>query len=263
MKIKLIDRWALVTGASSGIGESIARELAARGCHLFLVARRESRLRDLAAELSGKHRIQVRLAAMDLSVPGAADALLAAIEGLPVSVLVNNAGFAATGLFEAIPRPTVTSMIDLNVKFLTELTQRMLPALKAHPRGAAILNVGSIAGYQGVINMAAYAATKAYVNNLTEGLNWELRDTNVHATCLAPGKTASEFFEVAGMSGTGMARSGLMSSEAVARQAVMALEKGKPAIVTGWLNKLMVFSLRLSPRGMVRGVITRMFRDLA
>ncbi len=263
MKMELKGRWALVTGASSGIGEEIARELAARGCHLVIVARREARLAELAKKLSAEHGVEVKPLAMDLAPPGAAEKLTSAVEGLGVSILVNNAGFAATGVFETIAWQTISSMIDLNVRFLTELTMRLLPALKAHPDGAGILNVGSIAGYQGVTNMAAYAATKAFVNNLTEGLNWELRGAKVHATCLAPGKTASEFFEVAGMTDTSMARSRLMSSRAVARLGVDALQKGKPKVVTGLMNKLMVFSLRFSPRSMVRTVITRMFRDLA
>ena len=263
MGFRLKNRWAVITGASSGIGLALARELAARGCHLFLTARRESLLREHAEALGKKHKVEVAFAALDLAEAGAASRLLTHLKPYPISILINNAGFARSGLYEKESWPEVSRMIDLNVKFLSEFTLLMLEPLRNFAGPARILNVGSVAGYQGVTNMVPYAATKAFVNHFSEGLNWELRGTNVTVTCMRPGKTASEFFEVAGMTGSKLTRSGVMSSEAVAKQGIRAMIKGKPHVVTGWVNKVMVFSLRLSPRDMVRRVITGMFRDLA
>ncbi len=262
MGFTLRGRWAVVTGASAGIGRAIARELAARGCHLFLVARRDHLLQELAVELISNYAIEVKWYALDLGSTHAADLLFEQAVRHPISLVINNAGFAVAGPFDASDWSKTSQMIELNIRFLTHFCYRMLPHLRALAEGGRILNVGSIAGYQGVPNMAAYAASKAYVNHFSEGLNWELRGTKIAVTCLEPGQTASEFFEVAGIHDTQMANTLLLSCEAVACQGIDAMIKGKPRHVAGWLNKLLIFSLRFSPRSMVRMVISRLFKDM-
>ena len=263
MAFSLKDRWAVVTGASTGIGKAIAEKLAARGCHLFLVARRERLLEDLASGLSSEYGIRAEWRALDLTSADTARILAERLEAFPVSIVVNNAGIAVAGSFDKAKPGDLSKMIDLNIRFVTEFCRVMLEPLKRRPEGARILNVGSITGYQGIPNMAAYAATKAYINNFSEGLNWELRGTGVVVTCLQPGQTSSEFFEVAGVADAHMANTGLLTPGEVARQGVAAMVKGRPRRVTGWVNRIRVFGLRFSPRGVVRLVITRMFRDMA
>jgi len=177
-------------------------------------------------------------------------------------VIVNNAGFPVTGSFACNDADLLRRMIDLNVAFPVAFTRLMLPRLLALPAGGAILNVGSVTGYQGVVNMAAYAATKAFINNFSEGLNWELRGSRVSVSCLQPAQTQSEFFQVAGCEGAKMANQGLSSPAQVARAGVDLMVRGRPKTVVGLTNKIRVFCLRLSPRWLVRLVITRMFADM-
>jgi len=259
-RFELKNRWAVVTGASSGIGKALAQELAERGCCLVLTARREQRLAELAAELNARFGVKTTWRALDLTEPNAAAELAGSLESKPISILVNNAGVALSGPFQEADR--LAAMIALNTVFLTDFTRRMLPRLLARSDGARILNVGSIAGCQGVPYMAAYAATKAFVNNFSEGLDWELRGSSVGVACLMPGQTATEFFEAAAMTHANVAKSGLMSAQAVARVGVKALIAGRGGHVAGWFNKFRVFSLRLTPRWLVRLVITWLFRDL-
>ena len=262
MSFSVKDQWAVVTGASSGIGKAIATELAQRGCNLVIVARRENLLQALAQQLANTHGVRVEAIPLDLTAADAAETLAAKIETLPVTILVNNAGFAVLGAFEAGDREQYMRMIQLNIAFLTRFTHIMLPRLLAEKRPTRILNVGSVAGHQGVPNMAAYAATKAYVNHFSEGLNWELRGTPVTVCSVEPGQTASEFFESAGVTDAFMARFALLQSETVARAGVGAIISGKPRTVVGGLNKMLVFGLRIFPRWMVRLVVSKMFADM-
>ncbi|CAM2008373.1 SDR family NAD(P)-dependent oxidoreductase [Acanthopleuribacter pedis] len=262
MSFTLNNQWAVVTGASSGIGTEIARRLAGSGCHVVLVARRQERLNEVAARLEQEHRVQTRVLPLDLTEPGAAQRLGEAVADLPITVLVNNAGFGKTGPFNGEDFAVYQRMVTLNILFLSELTYQLLPRLREAAGGARILNVGSIAGYQGVPNMVVYSATKAYVNHFSEGLHWELSDTKVRVTNLAPGKTESEFFDVASMRGTQFARTGVLSAERVANLAVKAMVAGKRNVITGWDNRLNVFALRFSPRWLVGVVLRFLFREM-
>lgn len=262
MSFSLKNQWAVVTGASSGIGTEIARQLAAGGCHLILVARRQERLEQVARRMEGDYGIQTRVVPLDLTAAGAAGQLCEKVADLPVSVLVNNAGFGKTGPLNGEPFEVYQRMVTLNIGLLTELTHLLLPRLKEAPAGARILNVGSIAGYQGVPNMAVYSATKAYVNHFSEGLHWELLQTKVRVTNLAPGKTESEFFDVASMRGTDFARRGVLGADRVAQLGVKAMVAGKRNIITGWDNRLNVFALRFSPRWLVGAVLRFLFREM-
>ena len=263
MTFDLKNRWSLVTGASAGIGRELAGELAQAGSNLVLVARRESLLSDLATELKSAYGIEVDYHALDLSQPEAAQALVDGVTSRPVSVLVNNAGYAVLGGFEGASPEGLVNMTDLNVRFLTELSRRMLPKLLAHPDGGRILNLGSVAGHQGVPNMAAYAATKAYVNAFSEGLGWELRGTSVRVSCLQPGQTKSEFFNHSDKGHVLMARFGLLSAEKVARDGVALIRSGRSGLVVGLVNKMTIFLLRLFPRWVIGRAVGLLFKDMA
>src|SRR5215831_11276722 len=189
---------ALVTGASSGIGEVFARELAGRGANLVLAARSRDKLESLASELRERAQVQVVIETVDLSEPDAGLALAARLgeQGLVIDVLINNAGFGLFGpLHEADPQ-RIAQAVQLNVAALTELTCSLLPGMRARDRGA-IVNVASTAAFQPVPYMAAYGAAKAFVLSFTEALWAETRGTGVRVTALCPGATDTSFFDTA------------------------------------------------------------------
>lgn len=262
MSFTLKNRCALITGASAGIGKALAERLAAAGCDLLIVARREGVLHELATQWTSTYGVDIQVLALDLATQDAVATLAARAKAMDVSVVINNAGFAVGGRLETQEPQRIQSMLALNMRFLTLFTHAMLPHLLQRQDGGRILNIGSITGYQGVPGMTAYAASKAFVNNFSEGLAWELRKTNVTVGCVEPGQTASEFFEVADMNDAHIANSGLLTPDHVARAAMRALATGRTRTVVGLRNKLLVFSLRLTPRWLVKMVICRLFKDL-
>ncbi len=233
---------ALVTGASSGIGAAIARELSALGVTLVLTARRKDALEQTATACGGGE-----LVVGDLGRPGGAEQVwAAAIARGPIDILVNNAGFGALAPFSDTEWARDAEMIQLNMSSLVELTRRFLA--QGRPRGY-VLNISSIGAYQAVPNMALYAATKAFVRDFTEALHDELAGTGVSATCLCPGGTRTEFHAIAGAGNYGwLARSSMLSAEAVARHGVRALARRQRIAIPGLLNKLSCWGVRLVPR---------------
>jgi short-subunit dehydrogenase len=228
---------ALVTGASSGIGAEFARQLAASGADVVLVARRTDRLEGLAEALRSEHGVGATTISADLSVQGASQALAdeLAARSIAVDVLINNAGFATHGDFVDEDLARVHDEMALNVVTVVELTRLMLPGMVARRRGI-VVNVGSTGAFQPVPTMAVYGATKAFVLSFTEALWGELRGTGVHALALCPGATETEFFDVVGADAqVGPKR---MPVADVVRQALEAVEKGRPSIVTGARNAL-------------------------
>jgi uncharacterized protein len=256
---------ALVTGASSGIGLETARELAARGHDLVLVARSEARLATLAAELSTQHRAQAHVIALDLAQPGAADRLADDItrRGLQVDVLVNNAGFGLFGRHVDTALASEQQMIDVNITALTRLTKRLLPAMAARGHGR-ILNVASTAAFQPGPYMAVYYATKAYVLSYSEALAEELAGSGVSVTALCPGPTASGFQDAAAMQSSALVKGKRLPSAAeVAAYGVRSLLAGRRVAVPGLMNRLMVQSVRFTPRRLVTRIVALMSRPLA
>jgi short-subunit dehydrogenase len=238
---------ALVTGASSGIGEALARRLAHDGLHLGLVARRGDRLEALAAELRAAHRIEVDVLPADLTKPGAVADLVGEIgrRGLDVDWLVNNAGFGTVGRFHTLPVERELDEIALNVEALVELTGRFLPAMVRRRRGV-VMNVASIGAYLPSPNMATYTATKAFVLSFSEALAVELSDTGVRVLCVCPGVTRTEFQERARVD-TGYVPGFLQqTAEAVADEAVRAVGHGA-VVVNGTLNRLTLGALKFVP----------------
>lgn len=240
---------ALVTGASSGIGEAMAHQLAERGADVILTARRRDRLDALASILRDAHGVRVDVIPLDLGTPGAAGELFSRTEGegRRVDVLINNAGFGAHDRFADLAWDTTASQLQLNVVSLTELTHRFVRAMLGRDRGF-VLNVASVGAYMPVPSYATYAAGKAYVRNFTEALSFELRGTGVHACCLNPGGTATEFMSVAGHDLPRLARMTLMSPARCARIGLRALFAGRRNVVAGWSNVFATLLLRLLPR---------------
>ncbi|HEX8467573.1 MAG TPA: SDR family oxidoreductase [Allosphingosinicella sp.] len=242
----------LITGASAGLGAEFARQCRARGEELVLVARRKDRLEALAAELGSTHVI-----AADLTRPGAPGRLLAEVEalGLRIDVLINNAGFGASGAFEAASPERLLEMIDLNVRALTELTRLALPAMAAR-RSGGILNVASTAAFQAGPNMAVYYASKAYVLSLTEAIHQEMKGKGVKVAALCPGPTATEFFEVAESAGSTLAK---MATDpaAVVRAGLKGLDRNTAIVIPGVTNKIGAFGTRLMPRAALRRIVAR------
>lgn len=253
---------ALVTGASAGIGRSIAQILAREGYDLVLVARREADLRALASELEG-HGASSRVLAADLTAPDAAAKVVAEVGADGIDALVNNAGFGGHGAFADRPRDDDLRMVALNVTALTDLTKLVLPAMVARGSGR-ILNVASTAAFQPGPFMAVYYATKAYVLSLSEALAEEVRGTGVTVTCLCPGVTTTEFQQVAGVEDVPLTKGPLsMSAEAVAEAGVRGMLRGKRLVIPGAHNKVGVQAVRLSPRAAVVKVVRRLHRDPA
>lgn len=241
---------ALITGASAGIGLELAKLFAADGHDLILVARRGDVLEGLATELRQRHGITAHVRPTDLAESSAAARLSdwAAAQGLAVDILVNNAGFGALGPFADLPIERQLGIVDVNVRALTELTHRFLPAMRARRRGR-ILNVASVAAFLPGPYMAVYYATKAYVLSFSDALAEELAGSGITVTCLCPGFTATEFQDVAGMTGLrSLARIRPMSADAVARSGYRGLMDGQRTVVTGAQNRIGVFGMRVIPR---------------
>ncbi len=248
---ELKGKLALVTGASSGLGADFARELAAAGSHLVLVARREEMLLSLKEELTRQFGVEVETIAMDLVVKDAPQVLYERLkaEGKSVDVLINNAGLGLYGEFTSIPWEKERNMLELDIVTLVHLTKLFLPDMIARDSGY-ILQLASIGGYQPSPLYASYSAAKSYVLNFGEALNFELRKTRVKCTVLSPGITATEFLKVSGQEATFYQRRMIMQSRDVVRIGLKNMLKGKPSVVPGRLNALTVWSNRLMPRRM-------------
>lgn len=245
------ERWALVTGASSGIGAEFARQLAARGMHLILTARRESQLKELAEELHTRHGTQTEVIPADLSQSEDVTRLISEIggRGIAVELLVNNAGFGVVSEAKRTDAESVNALVRLNIEAVTRLTYAFLGPMLERQHGA-VINVSSVAAFQPVAYMPAYAASKAYVLHFSESLWVEARDLGVTVMALCPGTTRTEFFEAAGVSNWLKKRTS-QSPEQVVRAGLKALKKRKHYCVPGWVNYLRSLAVRLAPRKMV------------
>ncbi len=246
----------LVTGASGGIGEAFARELAARGKDLILVARSEEKLRALARELTAAHAVRADVIVADLARPGSAAALHAGIErlGLEVDLLINNAGYARAGAFDELTLDEQADMVRLNVNTLVELSRLYLPAMRQRRRGG-IINVASNAAFQPVPYMAVYGATKAFVLSFSEALAEEVAADGVRVMALCPGATATGFQERAGAwEGE---QSSMASPDRVVAEGLRAFERGRRTFTQGWVNRLTAVVARLGPRRLILRLTAR------
>ena len=246
-----------MTGASSGIGRAIAREIAARGQDVVLVARRRDRLEDVASELRTSHGVDAHVFAADLGDRETPERIKAFLDanGLTVHTLVNNAGYGLVGDFRLVDRQDQLGMIQVNLTALTDLTHRLLPKMIERGEGI-VLNVASTAAFQPAPLMAVYHATKAYVLFLTEALAEELRGTGVTATALCPGPVKTEFGARIGVEGKIPALELVqLSADKVAKIGLAGAVRGKTIVVPGFLNGVGAILGPRLPRALVRKII--------
>lgn len=249
---------ALVTGASSGIGLDLSRELAKNGHDVVLVARTAAKLQDVAGELQ-KSGVTAHVIASDLSRPNAAEDIASELKrrNIEIDVLVNNAGYGLTGPFAENDLQRELAMIQVNIVALTHLTKLLLRPMVARRRGR-ILNVASTAAFQPGPLMAVYYATKAYVLSFSEAIADELRNSGVTVTTLCPGPTQTGFAEVAKMTESRLfTMMRPMSSQEVARAGYRGMMSGKRLVIPGAKNKMLVQSLRVSPRRTVTALVRK------
>lgn len=254
--------YALITGASGGIGLALARELAARRHDLLLVARSGQTLQQIAEDIRKQHPVNVEVLALDLATPEAPQAVLTWIQSsnFPVNILINNAGFGSWGLYEEIPEAEFQGMMQLNMVTLANLCRILLPILKKEKR-SYILNVSSTAAYQAVPTLSLYAATKAFVLVLTRGLNWELKGTSVSASCLSPGPTSTGFIDRANLGRIkDRAEKFSMSAEAVAKIAINGMFAGKAEIIPGITNWLSAKLAEIVPKQIPEAIARNLYK---
>jgi uncharacterized protein len=249
-------RRALVTGASSGIGAAIARELAALGVDLVLTARRRDALEAVAATCNG---VKVEIVTADLGQPDAVRALWAAATASgPIDILINNAGFGYFRRFDEVDWARDAELVQLNMTSLVALARCFVDAHKASSTSAHMLNIASTGAYQSVPNMALYAASKAFVRNFSEGLHDEHRGTPLSVTCICPGGTETGFHAASGGGDySWIANASTKSADFVAHAAIRAMLRGKRTVVPGLFNKLSCFSVRFLTRRFASRVATQ------
>jgi len=251
-------KWALITGASSGLGLEFADLLAAQKANLVLAARRQEPMEKLASDLRRKYGVDVLIEAIDLAAPGAASSLKSNLDAksVAIDILLNNAGYGLHGDLLDTPIERIMDMIQLNITALTELTY-LFGRDMAKRRSGHILLVASLLGFQAVPSYAVYAATKAYVLALGEALYEELRPQGVVVTTLCPGHTATGFDVAAGATTSAFLRFLTMQPRPVAETGIRALLQGKATAIPGLSNKMAAFSNRLTPRSMQRATMKR------
>ncbi len=249
----------LVTGASSGIGEAFARNLANRGANLILSARSEDKLARLADELREEYRISVHVFPVDLILPEAPQQLLVNIKasGLSVDVLVNNAGFGKWAHFLGESLDTYDQMLSLNIDALVKLTYLFLPDMLARGKGG-VINVASTAAFQPAPYIAVYSASKAFVLSFTEALAGEYRERGVRILALCPGYTDTNFNSIANVNAEGVR---FASPEAVAEAGLNAFVQGKSYLVHGGQNYLTSLLPRILSRARVIKIVANMFKS--
>ena len=236
--------WALVTGASSGIGEQFARHLAAEGLNVVLIARREDRLKAIAEELQVQHNIETEYLPLDLSDPNFIEPLTNACEGKDIGLVISNAGFGLKGLHHEIPLEKLSTMLDVNCRPALMITHTFIPKLIERGRGGIILT-GSMEGFFGVPWSATYSATKAFVLSLGEALWGELHKHNIDVLVLAPGSTDTDTHIAQGIAREDLP--GLKSPYEVAKLGLEQLGR-RPVYVSGFLNRQLIRVFTRLPR---------------
>jgi uncharacterized protein len=252
-------KWAVITGASAGIGLAFAKLLATGGANLVLTARRVDRLQKLAAELSAQHGVKVEIFSADLVRPEAPVEIhqFTLTKNIEVELLINNAGFGAFGYAHEIPIEKMLEMIQVNCSAVVHLTRLFLPAMVARNHGDVLI-VASLAAFQAVPFNSVYAATKAFDLLFAEGVAEEVRHFGVRVCALCPGSTNTEFQQVAEQPDR-VFRSA-ETAEKVARVGLEALAAGKSYVISGFMNKLMQEGQRLAPRRFVTKTAAKMMR---
>jgi short-subunit dehydrogenase len=248
--------YAIVTGASKGIGKEIATALASRGINLILVARSNDLLKNLSDELAQKYKIKTDFIALDLCLENGPSLLLkwCTDKQYSINILVNNAGFALWGKFEELALEKQLNMMQLNMSAPLKLAYLFIPLLKKQSK-SYILNIASTTAYQSISTLSVYAATKAFMVNFSRGLTIELRNSSVSVTCFSPGTTDSEFMDNAGMEPLKkIAAKFSMKADTVAEMAVKAMFKGKTEAIPGFVNQFSVFMTYILPKSWIEKI---------
>lgn len=255
--------YALITGASRGIGKSIAERLAANGKNLLLISRSEEALKELSLSLHNKYNIHVGYVAIDLSRRDAVTYIIDWIsqKNYSIDVLVNNAGYGLWGKFEERSIESHNEMLQLNMLTVVQLTHALIPYLKKQPK-SYILNVASTAAYQAVPTLSLYAASKAFVLLFTRGIRLELKGTGISVSCLCPGPTTTYFVTRAGMSAAIQKKSDTfsMSADKVAEIAIKGMYKGKAEIIPGVLNRIIAIFTAWLPKGITEKITNDLYK---
>jgi len=250
--------WVLITGASSGFGAEFARQYAAQGHAMVLVARRLERLRALAEALRQQYGIEVMVEQVDLADLAAVTGLRERLRerGIAIDILINNAGHGLQGAFLDGPLDAALAMVQLDVASLTAVTHVFAQEMRTRKRGGILL-VASLLAYQGVENFAVYAAAKAYVLRLAEALHRELKPHGVRVTALCPGMSDTGFAGVAQQTLTPALKRLMMQPAPVVRAGIRALQAGRISVVPGWANKAVVLLTWATPRRLHQAFLSR------
>ena len=254
--------FALITGASGGIGLSMARELAERKIDLLLVARSQDKLSSAKQELEQAYKIRVEFLPLDLSLPGSALTVnhWVSKNSFAVNILINNAGYGLWGNFEEASLAGQSNLMQLNMITLTELCHLMLPELRKHSK-SYLLNVASTAAYQAVPTLAVYAASKSFVVLFTRGLRKELRGSAISVTCLSPGATSTNFVDRAGMDALKeRAEKFSMKPDAVAKAAIRGMFNNRAEVIPGWMNSISVQLTYLLPKNLIENIAAGLYK---
>jgi short-subunit dehydrogenase len=248
---------ALITGASGGIGEAFARQLAAQGMHLILVARSEDKLQALASEIRQRNGVNVAVIAADLGQADAAGTIYAETQrrGITVDMLINNAGFSTNGVFETIPAAQDHQQVMVNVAAVVNLTHTFIPGMLAQGRGV-VINVASTTSFYPLPEQAVYAASKAFVLSFSESLWEEYRRRGIKVLALCPGATATAFFDAMGRD----VKMKKHTPDAVVRTALQALADNRHFVIPGLRNR---FESAILPRLLPRATVARLVGALS
>jgi uncharacterized protein len=246
--------YAIITGASKGIGKCIAEELAAKGFNILLIARSEDLLKQVSNDLNNKYKIEAKYMALDLATNGASEKIYdwCNTNNYTVQVLVNNAGYGLSGSFEKYSLQEHTDMMKVNMHIPVELCRLFLPQLKLHNK-AYIMNIASSAAYQSVPGLNVYAATKAFLLSFSRGLQQELKNTSVSVTCVCPGSTDTNFVNQAniGDKARKLAEKVNMTPQQVAKICVNSMWKRKTEVIPGFINKMGAVITWLLPKSIL------------
>jgi len=254
--------YALITGASKGIGKSIANLLAQQGYNVLLIARAENELEQLAVSIRSVYKVDARYLAIDLSEAGATERVVNWFNALsvPLSILINNAGYGVFGRFDQNKLTEQMNMLNVNINAVVELTYKLLPVLKQQQQ-AYILNLSSTAAYQAMPGFALYAASKTFILNYSRALAFELKDTPVSVTCLCPGPTDTNFASRAGMDNLAeLAEKFNMQPDEVARIGLKAMFNKKAEVIPGFLNKMGATGARHLNKSLIEGISARLYK---
>jgi uncharacterized protein len=257
--------YALITGASKGIGKAIAMELAAKKYDLFLVARSGDLLSALAKQISKEHGVRCQYVSADLTTDEGIEKVVSEFAKLnaELAILVNNAGYGLWGSFRDVPLNDTNALIKINVSLPVNLTYKLIPLL-AKSQQAYILNIASTAGYQAVPKLSVYAACKSFMLVFSRGLSYELRHSNISVTCVSPGTTETNFMDAAGMFSESIRKKAAkvsMTPQKVAAFAVKSMFKKKVEAIPGWINKISVAMIPFSPKSLTEKIAAGIYES--